>query len=105
MRPHGGLVPPPRAALTESLHFALPLSFTDWGLNFELSMIVRVAVNVPGAVGLNVTPIVHFPPGGSGELQPSSTLNGATAPLTPSINTGEPDFFLGLLTVIFAGPF
>jgi hypothetical protein len=56
---------------------------------------------------MNVTPIMHFPPGGSGALHPFVTLYGLTPPLSPSIKTVTPGFFLlplGLLTVTFLGP-
>lgn len=71
-------------------------------------MIVSVAVNVPGAVGSNVTPIVHSAPGANGALQPLATMKGLSAPLRPSTNTVMPGFFLlplGLRTLIFLGPF
>ena len=85
----------------------LPLSFTGCGSCSALSMIVRVALYGCAAVGLNVTPIVHFAAGASGASQPFVALYGLTAPLDPSINTVRPGFFLlplGLLTVMFFGP-
>jgi len=73
-----------------------------------LSMIVRVALDGPAAVGVNVTPILHFPPADSGASQSLLvTLNGLLAGLVPSITTVIPGFFLlplGLLTVMFFGP-
>jgi len=89
-------------------YLPLPLSFTDCGSCSALSMIIRVALYGSAAVGANVTPIVHFPPADSGASQPFVTLNGLPPPLSPSINTVRPGFFLlplGLLTVTFLGPF
>src|ERR1039457_7448297 len=82
----------------------LPLSFTGCGSCTALSMIVRVALYGCAAVGLNVTPIVHVAAGASGASQPFVTVNGLPPPLSPSITTVRPGFFLlplGLLTVMF----
>src|SRR5208282_5013476 len=86
------------------LGLTLPVNFTDCGSCSALSMIISVPDCDPGAAGVKVTPIVHFAPGGSGALQLLVSLNGLTAPLTPSISTVTPSFFLlllGLVTVTF----
>ena len=41
----------------------VPVRFTVWGLPVALSVMVTVAVRVPGAVGVKVTLIVQFAPG------------------------------------------
>jgi hypothetical protein len=50
------------AGLTVTGTTPLPLSDTTCGLLFALSVIVRVPVRLPVAVGVKVTLIVQFPP-------------------------------------------
>ena len=46
-----------------------PVSSTERGLPAELSVMVKVPVRIPVAVGVNVTWIVHVPPAGDTVLQ------------------------------------
>jgi len=85
----------------------VPVSDRDCGSGSALSIIFRVPFCGPNPVGVNVTSIVHSPPGSNGESQPLVAPYGLTVPLIPSINTVMPCFFLpllGLVTVTLLGP-
>jgi hypothetical protein len=61
----------------------VPVSFAVWGLVKALSVISRVALRAPVALGVKVTVIVHFAPAASvlPQVVPVSVKLLASAPL------------------------
>jgi hypothetical protein len=86
-------VEPPLADPIDTVATPVPLSCTDCGLPAALSVMERLPLRAPVAVGVNVTAMLHVSPAGSVEAHVLVSAKSPEAAMLEIAKAAVPEFF------------